>query len=928
MSQSQSINGFIRLKTFSAVCGLALLLASGSLPAQLPIASLNTLNPAGAKQGTELEVTVGGGDLDNISQLVFSHPGITATAKTTPAGEFDAAPQTVANVFLVKVDAAVPAGVYDARVAGDFGVSNPRRFVVGTQQEVTDNGGNRSLETAQLVELGSTVTGVSDGANRDYYKFAAAEGQRIVISVDGQTIDSRIDASMVLYDSAGKEMKNNRDASGLDPLIDYTFSTAGEYTVAIYDSVYRGGAEYHYRLTITAGAYVDFVFPPVGTIGSNNEYKIFGRNLAGGQPVEDQVADGAVLQQVAATIAIPAAEALAGQLSLRSLPSSIWDSSITYRHEGANLVYISTTELPVSVEKEGNNDAASATVLEVPSVVAGQFFPAGDEDWYQFSAKKGEIFQLEVVSQQVGVLSDAVMLVQRVTINEAGEETVAEVARIDDPGDRNGRIGGDFDTSTDDPNYRLVVADDGLYRVLVYDQLSGNRNDPRQIYQLRIRPEKPDFRIIAQPAQVKVANANEIKMFSPAVRRGGTLLVNVRIEKLEGFAGDIQLAVEGLPEGVSCDGAMIGSQGTASLVFVATDNAANWTGAIKIVGTADINGEQVQRTARHLSVVWPTGNKTLIAAYYRTTPELWLAVIGNEDDPAMVQVGDGQVLETSKGGTLEVPITVTRREGLTGDMKFVATGLPNEVKPGDVTIKGDTGEGKLTMAITNNNAKPGVYTYYLRCDTKVKRPRNVRAIAEAEASLARLTELKTQLDLQVTAATEKRDKAEGDDKVKAEEELKQIQEKTARAEEARKAAEKKVADVKKANEPKDVNIAVISSPIRVRIVATPLTVKPNADEAAVKAAETVQVAVTIERKYGFAEDVELTATLPGGVAGITVATITIPKDQAEGTLEFVTTDKATVGDHQVTLQVKGIFNKINVTADGQLKLKVEPVAGS
>ena len=134
--------------------------------------------------------------------------------------------------------------------------------------------------------------------------------------------------------------------------------------------------------------------------------------------------------------------------------------------------------------------------------------------------------------------------------------------------------------------------------------------------------------------------------------------------------------------------------------------------------------------------------------------------------------------------------------------------------------------------------------------------------------------------------------------------------------------------MKKANEPKDVNIAVISSPIRVRIVATPLTVKPNADEAAVKAAETVQVAVTIERKYGFAEDVELTATLPGGVAGITVATITIPKDQAEGTLEFVTTDKATVGDHQVTLQVKGIFNKINVTADGQLKLKVEPVAGS
>ena len=64
----------------------------------------------------------------------------------------------------------------------------------------------------------------------------------------------------------------------------------------------------------------------------------------------------------------------------------------------------------------------------------------------------------------------------------------------------------------------------------------------------------------------------------------------------------------------------------------------------------------------------------------------------------------------------------------------------------------------------------------------------------------------------------------------------------------------------------------------------------------------------------------------GGVAGITVAKITIPKDQSEGTLEIVTTDKATVGEHTVTIQAGGTFNKINVTAKGEVKLKVEAAA--
>ena len=48
---------------------------------QLPRARLTSVFPAGGQQGTTLDVTVAGGDLDGANQLVFSHAGIKAIPK-------------------------------------------------------------------------------------------------------------------------------------------------------------------------------------------------------------------------------------------------------------------------------------------------------------------------------------------------------------------------------------------------------------------------------------------------------------------------------------------------------------------------------------------------------------------------------------------------------------------------------------------------------------------------------------------------------------------------------------------------------------------------------------------------------------------------------------------------------------------------------
>ena len=69
-------------------------------------------------------------------------------------------------------------------------------------------------------------------------------------------------------------------------------------------------------------------------------------------------------------------------------------------------------------------------------------------------------------------------------------------------------------------------------------------------YELRIRPEMPGIRLTAELRQLKTANANEIKIFSPVLRKSDALLVNVRVERLEGFAGEVTVKAEGMPRGL------------------------------------------------------------------------------------------------------------------------------------------------------------------------------------------------------------------------------------------------------------------------------------------------------------------------------------------------------------------------------------------
>src|ERR1051325_10814291 len=134
---------------------------------QLPVARLNTIFPPGAQLGIATEVKVDGADLDDADTLRFSHPGISAKLKSD--GHFIV---TATNV---------PVGIYDVRVIGRFGASNPRAFVIGDRPEIISTTTNKSLATRQQVPDGSTVKPQAIANAPEFFKFKAQKGQRIVI---------------------------------------------------------------------------------------------------------------------------------------------------------------------------------------------------------------------------------------------------------------------------------------------------------------------------------------------------------------------------------------------------------------------------------------------------------------------------------------------------------------------------------------------------------------------------------------------------------------------------------------------------------------------------------------------------------------------------------------------------------------------------
>jgi hypothetical protein len=739
-----------------AVSAIALVFRALPALAQLPDARLFSVFPPGGQQGTKLDVTLAGVDLDGVDRLLFSRAGITAVAKILEPDEFAPTARPAPNQFTVTIAPDVPAGRYEMRAVGKYGVSNPRSFVVGREEALTEVEPNNTLERANEVKLGATINGRCDaGTDLDHFKFAARAGQRLLIDCEARRIDSRLEAVLVVLDSKGRELARAAAAGCQDPLLDFSVPADGEYTLVVHDFIYGGSNEYFYRLTLGAGPHVDFVFPPAGVAGSKTAFRVYGRNLPGGQPAQGLTVDGRPLEVLSAEIQMPSgpeAQAIAAELPIESPEASV--DGIAFRlptpSGPANPVLVSLASAPVVAETEPNDKPDKAQRITTPCECAGQFYPANDFDWYTFEAKQGEVLWIELFSQRLGVASDPFLLVQQVKPPEAKPDDAVKTAQqpkeqvvdLQAADDVPSNIGGfQFTTTHDDPSFRFVAPADGAYRVLVRDLSASIYPDPRRVYRLAIRGEQPDFRLVAVPrfpGVIADPNQNQPVVWNPLLRKGGSELVDVLAFRRDGFDGEIVVSAEGLPAGVTSTTATIGpGQSSATLVLTAADSAGASVTAFSVVGKAKLAGVDAVRAARGGSMVWP-GQIGQVMARARLCQNLVLAV-SDEPAPFLLQAG-GEVLEMSRAGKIEVPVTIARKGEFKGNVALAPYGLPPAIQPQNITLDGNTASGKLTLNL-QANAPVGTYSFYLLGTTQVTYRRNPEAADAAAKHKAEVEKL-------------------------------------------------------------------------------------------------------------------------------------------------------------------------------------------
>ena len=717
-----------------AVCTL---MAASALAQQvtLPLPRLLTVMPMGGQVGKSVEVTITGENTEDVSELMFSTPKI--TAKPVPGAE---------NKFVVSIAADAPVGVYDARVMSRLGVSSARAFSVNKLPEVTRTKANNSVETAMTLPMGTICNATMTKRAVDFYAFQGAKGKRVAVDCAATGIDSRLTPVVILADAKGGDLKVNRTGG----VIDFTPPADGTYLIKVSDLTYQGGERLFYRLA---------------------------------------------LQEVPGTGPAPR------QPQTQTVSAMSWPP--------VGLAATAKTN-----EKEPNNKPAEAQKITLPCDIAGSFFPAADVDTFEFTAKKGETWWVEVASERLGLNTDPFVLVQQVK-KTGDKETLTDVAELYDIAPpmkvtSNGYSydGPPYDAGSPDVNGKFEIKEDGTYRLQVRDLFGGTRSDANNVYRLLVRQATPDFSLAAWAVHMTLRNGDRASLSKPmALRAGETRAFEVVVQRRDGFDGEIEIGMENLPPGVSAVGLKIAKgKPYGHLILTASSDAKRGFSLAKITGKATVNGAVVTRPVRVASMEWPVKDAKGEIPAPRLMADVPVSVTDSEQAPLTIAAAENKVFEAKVGETLKIPLKLTWRSEFNGtSIKVKAYGEGfSAIKEFDIPLKAATYEAVIDLAALK--IAPGDYTFALQSLGICKYRYNPAAVPLAEA------EQKKAEQLAATAAAEAKKLAATDAEA-----AKKAAEKQKQADAAMAAATSRMKAITTAASPTDTVEILISEPIRVSV---------------------------------------------------------------------------------------------------------------
>lgn len=522
---------------------------------------LSSVYPSIAQRGTEQEVVLSGGLLSDARTLLFDEPGFEASVVKAEATKVTAK---------IKVPADARLGEHRLRVITESGVSDLRFFYVSPFPVVEESNPKDSIgasikaaqrtaaraaakaahaaavakaaeagqppppppapealppEGPQLVPVNTTVYGRVPGEDLDQWAVELAAGQRLSIEVGGFQFQSTIpfDPEVIVQKPDGKTLKvvGGTVFGRGNPVFSTQVPEAGLYTISIRDvtqSASGGACQYFMHVG-------DFprpvgVLPAGAPAGQRDGFTALGAALGEGKASGSIVSWGGGF----------------GGLLLEGLGGIV-----------PTAVPVRVSDLPnVSEGPQVERPADTQNAVALPAAFNGVISNRGEVDYFRFSAKKSQAFQVGVYARSLRSQLDSVLEIY----NAAG----AKLTSNDDAGGP-------------DSSVRWVAPADGEYVVAVKDQ--QGRGGETFHYRVEFEPVSP--RVKTYLPEI-VANSSQERR-AVVVPQGNRFATMVRVKR-EDFAGALKLQAQNLPAGVSVSGGFVSKGGdTALMVFEAEADA-------------------------------------------------------------------------------------------------------------------------------------------------------------------------------------------------------------------------------------------------------------------------------------------------------------------------------------------------------------------
>lgn len=670
--------------------------------------------PDAAPRGRIIRLVLEGKHLDSVESITANQSGFTAKILQNRR-----APGSLTADIMFP--AATLAGVYQLTLRGSGGTATVP-FTVDLSAATSEQEPNDSPGRGQRLTLPATIAGtLGKAGDADYFIFEAVKGQQLGVQV--MTDGSKFEPFLRLSTLDGELL-----AQGTAGLLGHTFKEAGTYALGIRDRQLRGGADYKYRLNVGEIPIATAIFPLGLQRGTEAELAIEGVNLSGivgrrikapadaplggklpvhldtplGRPlgkseivvgefpeVSRSTSDGKPM-----TMTVPGTAngvlRMPGQAELWSFEARKGQQLIVEveaRRLGSPIdsfiEILDANDRPIPRATLRSLAKTFVTFRDHDSQTAGIRIDAWDElAINDFILVGSELLKIKDLppnpdadcsffsdrGQRVGYFDTTPTHhsmgtpMYKVAVHPPGAKfpangfpVVTLYHRNDDGGPGHGR---DSRLTFDPPG-------DGTYRVRIGD--SRGQAGVDHAYRLTIRPPRPSFNVSFSPT-------------SPKIFKGSATPITITAERIDGYNGEIAIALENLPAGISAPASSIpaGENSTVLALYADANSGKPHATAIKLVARARIHGNDTTRTI--------AGGAISVA------------------EPGDLVTTTGQPQVTIKPGQqARLEVAIERRNNFKGRVPVEVRGLPHGVRVLDIGLNG--------ILVTENEARRTIVIY-------------------------------------------------------------------------------------------------------------------------------------------------------------------------------------------------------------------------